>query len=74
MSAQHPKNLDAAGACSFDKLVHLVDKQLCVDDQLRLFSHLDSCSICRDAVYQISRDRDSSFFLYRTYNVRKHVA
>jgi hypothetical protein len=60
-------------ACSFDKLVHLVDKQISLDNKLELFSHLDSCSICRDAVYQISRDRDASLFVHRKYNVKKHV-
>jgi predicted anti-sigma-YlaC factor YlaD len=61
-------------ACSFKKLVQLLDKQLSLDDELEVLNHLDSCKICRDAVYQISRDRDESLFVRRPYNVEKNVA
>jgi len=61
-------------ACSFKKLVQLLDKQLNLDDQLEVLSHLDTCQICRDAIYQISRDRDEAYFIHRPYNVEKHVA
>jgi hypothetical protein len=61
-------------ACSFKKLVQLLDKQLELDDKLEVLSHLQSCGICRDAVYQISRDRDEKLFVHRPYNVEKHVA
>ncbi len=61
-------------ACSFKKLVQLLDKQLPLDEKLEVLSHLDSCKICRDAVYQISRDRDEALFVRRPYNVEKHVA
>ena len=61
-------------ACSFKKLVQLLDKQLNLDEKLEVLNHLDSCKICRDAVYQISRDRDEAFFIHRPYNVEKHVA
>jgi predicted anti-sigma-YlaC factor YlaD len=60
-------------ACSFKKLVLLLDKQLGLEDKLEVFSHLESCSICREAIYQISRDRDDSFFIYRPYNVEKNI-
>ncbi len=60
--------------CSFKKLVQLLDKQLELDEKLEVLSHLESCGICRDAIYQISRDRDESFFVHRPYNVEKHVA
>jgi anti-sigma factor RsiW len=61
-------------ACSFKKLVQLLDKQLDIDEKLEVLDHLDKCQICRDAVYQISRDRDEAFFIRRPYNVEKHVA
>ena len=61
-------------ACSFQKLVQLLDKQLELDEKLEVLDHLHSCAICRDAVYQISRDRDESLFVHRPYNVEKHVA
>ena len=61
-------------ACSFKKLVQLLDKQLSLDDKLEVLDHLNSCKICRDTVYQISRDRDESLFVHRRYNVGKHVA
>ena len=61
-------------ACSFKKLVQLLDNQLALDDKLEILNHLESCRICRDAVYQISRDRDEALFVHRPYNVEKHVA
>ena len=61
-------------ACSFKKLVQLLDKQLTLDDKLEVLGHLDTCAICRDAIYQISRDRDEAFFVKRPYNVEKVVA
>ncbi len=61
-------------ACSFKKLVQLLDKQLSLDDKLEVLSHLDGCAICRDAVYQISRDRDEAFFVRRPHHTEKIVA
>ena len=61
-------------ACSFKKLVALLDKQLGLDEKLDVLNHLDTCKICRDAVYQISRDRDEAYFIHRPYNVEKSVA
>jgi hypothetical protein len=61
-------------ACSFKKLVQLLDNQLELDEKLEVLSHLQSCGICHDAVYQISRDRDEKLFVHRPYNVEKHVA
>jgi len=61
-------------ACSFHKLVQLLDNKLDLDEKLEVLDHLNSCQICRDAVYQISRDRDDSFFVRRPYNIEKHVA
>jgi hypothetical protein len=61
-------------ACSFKKLVLLLDKKLDLDEKLEVLDHLESCKICRDAVYQISRDRDEGLFIHRPYNVDKNVA
>ena len=60
--------------CSFQKLVQLLDKQLDLDEKLEVLNHVESCGICRDAVYQISRDRDEAFFVHRPYNVEKNIA
>lgn len=57
--------------CNFERLVQLLDKQLDLDAKLEVFDHLDRCDNCRDAVYQISRDRDSAFFIYRPYRLTK---
>ena len=61
-------------ACNFNKLIKLLDKQLTLDEKLEIFGHLDTCVICRDAVYQISRDRDEVFFVRRPYPAEKMVA
>ncbi len=61
-------------ACSFEKLVQMLDKKLDLDEQLEVFGHLRTCEICRDAVYQISRDRDAAFFVYCPYEVEQNVA
>ncbi len=61
-------------ACSFEKLVHLLDKKLSLDEQLEVLDHLHTCAICRDAAYHISRDRDAAFFVYRPYQVEEIVA
>jgi hypothetical protein len=58
-------------SCDFEKLVQLLDKQLDLDGKLEVFDHLDRCDNCREAVYQISRDRDSAFFIYRPFRVSK---
>lgn len=61
-------------ACSFQKLVLLLDNKLDLDDKLEVLNHLDTCRICRDAVYQISRDRDEALFIHRPYKIEKIVA
>ena len=48
--------------CSFEKLVQLLDKKLDLNGKIELFDHLDRCDNCREAVYQIARDRDRDFF------------
>ena len=68
------KSRGVMSACSFKKLVLLLDKKLDLDEKLEVLGHLQSCNICRDAVYQISRDRDEALFVRRPYNVDKNVA
>ena len=60
--------------CSFQKLVQLLDKQLGLDEKLEVLTHLESCSICRDTVYQISRDRDEALFIQRPFKIKRNVA
>ena len=55
-------------ACSFDRLLQFVNRQLDLDGQLEVYEHLDRCDICRDAVYQLSRD-----FIYRPHRVKPSV-
>jgi len=57
--------------CSFDKLVLYLDKQLDLDQQLEVLGHLDECFTCLEAVYQISRDRDSKYFVTKPYRLEK---
>jgi hypothetical protein len=61
-------------ACSFQNLVLLLDKKLGLDKKLEVLGHLDTCRICRDAVYQISHDRDEALFVHRPCKAEKIVA
>ena len=54
-------------ACSFNRLLLLINKQLDLDGQLEVYDHLDQCDICHDAVYQLARDRDVEFLVYRAH-------
>jgi predicted anti-sigma-YlaC factor YlaD len=54
----------AMSACNFEYLLQLVNKQLDLDQQLEVYDHLDRCNICRDAIYQISRDLDAASFTH----------
>ena len=56
--------------CDFEKLVHYLDKELDVDGQLEVLGHLDECETCRNAVFHISRDRDSKLFVFRPYRAK----
>ncbi len=60
--------------CSFEVLVRYLDKKLGLDEKLDLFWHLEKCETCRDAIYQISRDRDAIFFVRRPYKVERILA
>jgi anti-sigma factor RsiW len=60
-------------ACSFDRLLKFVNKQLNPDRHLEVYDHLDRCDICRDAVYQLGRERDEAFLIYRGHRVKPSV-
>ena len=64
---------DFMGTCSFDRLLQFANKQLDLDERLEVYDHLDRCDICRDAVYQLSRDQDEAFFIYRAHGVNPSV-
>ena len=72
MSAMGPVG-DVMKACSFDRLLQFVNKQLDLDGQLEVYDHLDRCDICRDAVYQLARDRDEAFHVCRAHRVKPFV-
>ena len=60
-------------ACNFEYLLQFVNKQLDLDKQLEIYDHLDRCDICRDAVYQISRDLDRVLFIYCAQIAKHHA-
>jgi hypothetical protein len=54
-------------ACSFSQLLPFVNRQLDLEGYLKVCDHLKSCDICRDAVHQLSQDRDESAYINRTH-------
>jgi hypothetical protein len=60
-------------ACSFNRLVHFVNKRLDLDGQQEIYCHLDRCEICRDAVYELSRERNKTLRLHRAYGMTPSV-
>ena len=54
--------------CSFEILIQLLDRQLGTIQALTVFDHLDRCRICREAVRQLSRDRQQASSSRRIYN------
>ena len=58
--------------CDFKKLVRLVGNQLKLDSKLEVLIHLDNCSVCRDAVYQIARNLDKDLYIKRRIKPSKH--
>ncbi len=60
-------------ACSFERLLQFVNKQLNLDGQLEVYDHLDRCDICRDTAYQLSRERDEAFSSDGTRRVKPSV-
>ncbi len=60
--------------CSFNRLLQLLDKLLEVDEQLDIYDHLDQCKICRDTIYQLSRDRDKALFIYPWHSSELYFA
>lgn len=61
------------GACNFEYLLQFVKKQLDLDKQLEVYEHLDRCTICRDAVYQLSRDLAEVLFIYCIHDIKHYV-
>jgi hypothetical protein len=59
--------------CSFNLLLQFTNRQLDLDGRLEAYDHLDRCDICRDAVYQLSRDRDEAFFIHRAHRVKPSI-
>jgi anti-sigma factor RsiW len=57
-------------ACSFGRLLRFVNQQLDPDGRLAVYDHLDRCDICRDAVYELSRDLDEAFIIHRSHRVK----
>jgi hypothetical protein len=60
-------------ACSFNRLLQFVNKQLDLDEQLEVYDHLDRCDICRDTVYQLSCDRAEACFIHHAHRVKLSV-
>jgi hypothetical protein len=57
--------------CCFERLLLLLDKKLDLEAQLEAFDHLDRCEICRETIYQMSRDRDEASHLLRVPGRKK---
>jgi hypothetical protein len=57
-------------ACNFEYLLQLISKQLDLDKQIEVYAHLERCDICRDAIYQLSRDLDGAFYIYCAHCVK----
>jgi hypothetical protein len=60
-------------ACNFNRLVQFVNKRLDLDGQQEIYCHLDRCEICRDAVYELSRERNKTLRLHRAYGMTPSV-
>jgi predicted anti-sigma-YlaC factor YlaD len=60
-------------ACNFEYLLEFVNNQLDPDKQLEVYDHLNRCDICRDAVYQISRDLNRALFIYCAHCAKHNV-
>jgi hypothetical protein len=52
-------------------LVQLLDNELDIDNKLRVLNHVDTCKICRDALHQITRDRDEEIFVQDAYSASR---
>lgn len=61
-------------ACSFEKLLRLLDEQLDLAGKLEVLIHLKMCDICREAVHQIARDREEFCYLDRAYPEQRKIA
>ncbi len=45
-------------------LVKKKRKGMNINAILKVFGHLDECGVCREAIYHISREMDSSLFIH----------
>jgi hypothetical protein len=57
-------------ACNFEYLLQFVSNQLDLDGQIDVFDHLGRCNICREAVYQLSRELDAASLVYRAQGAK----
>jgi hypothetical protein len=57
--------------CNKENLAHLLADDLDLDTKIDTLEHLELCTSCRDAFYGLSRERDSSLFIRRPYNVER---
>jgi hypothetical protein len=60
-------------ACNFEWLLEFVNKKLDLDKQLEVYDHLDRCNICRDAVYQLSRELAGVLFIHYARGAKHHA-
>jgi hypothetical protein len=60
--------------CSFEKLLRFLEERLDLTGKLELLIHLLMCDICREAIHQISRDRDEALSLGREYGRQRRIA
>jgi hypothetical protein len=58
--------------CDFEKLWLYLSKELDVDEQLKIIGHLDDCTICRETLFLMARDRDADLFIH--YKLREKRA
>jgi hypothetical protein len=59
--------------CNFEYLLQLINNRLDLDKQLEVYAHLERCDICRDAIYQISKDMGEVLFNYREHCVKAYA-
>ncbi len=50
--------------CDFNKLLLYMEKKLDLDAKLEVLEHLETCEICFEAIYLMSRDRDARFLIW----------
>jgi hypothetical protein len=58
--------------CNFDKLWRFLNKDLEPAGRAEVISHMEKCEICREAVYNLARDRAAEYFLH--YELKSRLA